>query len=254
VTPRAGAVPAWTWSGGNPEGFVWRQVHASQLGLHWAAAPEIAKRVVGAAIAGPASLQQPKPAPIQAPTQAPAMAMSSPSPAMPTVGAAPAPEMPSQVSGPDFGPPPGPGSLGPGSLGPGSLGPGSLGPGSLGPGSLGPGSLGPGSLGPGAPGERRPGEQGPGLGERVAAEFGAVYGAHSNGLAIDRPPQPRDHALGERSALPSNQAYSGRPASPGQDLPGRARPMSDQALPERRPEAAGPGGANLGDTVDITAP
>ncbi|MEU4239955.1 cobyrinate a,c-diamide synthase [Actinoplanes sp. NPDC026619] len=54
VTPRAGSVPAWTWSGGNPEGFVWRQVHASQLGLHWAAAPEIAKRVVLAAIAGPA--------------------------------------------------------------------------------------------------------------------------------------------------------------------------------------------------------
>ena len=53
VTPRAGAVPAWTWSGGNPEGFVWRQVHASQLGLHWAAAPEIARRVVAAAIAGP---------------------------------------------------------------------------------------------------------------------------------------------------------------------------------------------------------
>jgi cobyrinic acid a,c-diamide synthase len=219
VTPRAGAVPAWTWSGGNPEGFVWRQVHASQLGLHWAAAPEIAKRVVGAAIAGPASLQQPKPAPTQAPTQAPAMAMSSPSPAMPTVGAVPAPEMPSQVSGPDFGPPPGPGSLG-----------------------------------PEAPGERRPGEQAPGLGERVAAEFGAVYGAHSNGLAIDRPPPPRDQALGERSALPSNQAYSGRPGPPGQDLPGRARPMSEQALPERRPEAAGPGGANLGDTVDITAP
>jgi len=36
VTPRAGQVPAWTWAGGNPEGFVWRQVHASQLGLHWA--------------------------------------------------------------------------------------------------------------------------------------------------------------------------------------------------------------------------
>ncbi|GIF08591.1 hypothetical protein Asi03nite_61290 [Actinoplanes siamensis] len=54
VTPRAGAAPAWTWSGGNPEGFVWRQVHASQLGLHWAAAPEIAKRLVAAAIAGPA--------------------------------------------------------------------------------------------------------------------------------------------------------------------------------------------------------
>ncbi|WP_248294598.1 cobyrinate a,c-diamide synthase [Actinoplanes sp. TBRC 11911] len=53
VTPRAGVVPAWTWSGGHPEGFVWRQVHASQLGLHWAAAPEIAKRIVGAAMAGP---------------------------------------------------------------------------------------------------------------------------------------------------------------------------------------------------------
>jgi cobyrinic acid a,c-diamide synthase len=53
VAPRAGANPAWTWSGGNPEGFVWRQVHASQLGLHWAAAPEIARRLVAAAHAGP---------------------------------------------------------------------------------------------------------------------------------------------------------------------------------------------------------
>ncbi|MFI1989797.1 cobyrinate a,c-diamide synthase [Actinoplanes sp. NPDC020271] len=58
VTPRAGSTPAWTWAGGNPEGFVWRQVHASQLGLHWAAAPEIAKRLVAAAVAGPA--QQPQ--------------------------------------------------------------------------------------------------------------------------------------------------------------------------------------------------
>lgn len=49
VTPRAGQVPAWTWAGGQPEGFVWRQVHASQLGLHWAAAPEIARRLVIAA-------------------------------------------------------------------------------------------------------------------------------------------------------------------------------------------------------------
>ncbi|MEU4560379.1 cobyrinate a,c-diamide synthase [Actinoplanes sp. NPDC023936] len=53
VAPRAGSTPAWTWSGGNPEGFVWRQVHASQLGLHWAAAPEIARRLVAAALAGP---------------------------------------------------------------------------------------------------------------------------------------------------------------------------------------------------------
>nr|BFE75984.1 hypothetical protein GCM10020092_092850 [Actinoplanes digitatis] len=51
VAPRAGQVPAWTWAGGNPEGFVWRQVHASQLGLHWAGAPEIARRVVAAALA-----------------------------------------------------------------------------------------------------------------------------------------------------------------------------------------------------------
>jgi cobyrinic acid a,c-diamide synthase len=52
VTPRAGTVPAWTWTGGKPEGFVWRQVHASQLGLHWAGAPEIARRLVAAAAAG----------------------------------------------------------------------------------------------------------------------------------------------------------------------------------------------------------
>lgn len=51
VTPRAGQIPAWTWSGGKPEGFVWRQVHASQLGLHWAGAPEIARRLVAAALA-----------------------------------------------------------------------------------------------------------------------------------------------------------------------------------------------------------
>jgi cobyrinic acid a,c-diamide synthase len=53
VSPRSGPVPAWTWSGGNPEGFVRRQVHASQLGLHWAGAPEIARRLVAAAVAGP---------------------------------------------------------------------------------------------------------------------------------------------------------------------------------------------------------
>lgn len=52
VTPRSGPAPAWTWSGGNPEGYVWRQVHASQLGLHWAGAPDMARRLVSAA-AGP---------------------------------------------------------------------------------------------------------------------------------------------------------------------------------------------------------
>ena len=53
VTPRAGPVPAWTWTGGKPEGFAWWQVHASQLGLHWAGAPEIARRLVTAAVAAP---------------------------------------------------------------------------------------------------------------------------------------------------------------------------------------------------------
>ncbi len=59
VGPRSGAVPAWSWSGGNPEGYVWRQVHASQLGLHWAGAPDIARRVVAAAAAGPLSAPVP---------------------------------------------------------------------------------------------------------------------------------------------------------------------------------------------------
>ncbi|MEH1013584.1 cobyrinate a,c-diamide synthase [Micromonospora sp. CPCC 206060] len=49
LTPRAGAGPAWNWPGGAPEGFVWRGVHASQLSLHWAGLPEIARRVVDAA-------------------------------------------------------------------------------------------------------------------------------------------------------------------------------------------------------------
>ncbi|HEX2774501.1 MAG TPA: cobyrinate a,c-diamide synthase [Micromonosporaceae bacterium] len=49
VRPRAGQTPAWTWGSGTPEGFVWRRVHASQLTLHWAGAPEIATRLVAAA-------------------------------------------------------------------------------------------------------------------------------------------------------------------------------------------------------------
>ena len=54
VTPRAGQAPAWTWAGAGPEGFVHRQVHASQLGLHWAGAPEIARRLIAAAAGRPA--------------------------------------------------------------------------------------------------------------------------------------------------------------------------------------------------------
>jgi hypothetical protein len=58
------------------------------------------------------------------------------------------------------------------------------------------------------------------LGERVAAEFGAVYGAHSNGIAVDF----------ERSAG-----------------------VAEQDDPERLRGAGGPGGGNLGGTVDIAA-
>ncbi|MFC0503021.1 cobyrinate a,c-diamide synthase [Micromonospora costi] len=53
LTPRGGQRPAWTWEGGAPEGFVWRNVYASQLTLHWAGHPEIATRLVAAALAEP---------------------------------------------------------------------------------------------------------------------------------------------------------------------------------------------------------
>ncbi|MFE9189220.1 cobyrinate a,c-diamide synthase [Micromonospora sp. NPDC007208] len=55
LTPRAGQRPAWSWDGGAPEGFVWRNVHASQLTLHWASHPATAARLVAAAAAEPTS-------------------------------------------------------------------------------------------------------------------------------------------------------------------------------------------------------
>jgi cobyrinic acid a,c-diamide synthase len=51
LTPRAGKHPAWSWSGGTPEGSVWSGGYASQLALHWAGTPEIATRLVAAAAA-----------------------------------------------------------------------------------------------------------------------------------------------------------------------------------------------------------
>jgi cobyrinic acid a,c-diamide synthase len=59
VTPRAGERPAWSWEAGAPEGFVWRGVHASQLVPHWAAYPEVAARLVAAAVRDPASAGAP---------------------------------------------------------------------------------------------------------------------------------------------------------------------------------------------------
>jgi cobyrinic acid a,c-diamide synthase len=279
VTPRSGAVPAWTWSGGNPEGFVWRQVHASQLGLHWAAAPEIAKRLVAAAIAGPPSLQ-PKATP--EPATVP-IAMSSPLPDMPTAGIAPSADMPSQISGPDFGPPADRGAeFGPGFGRPEYTSGADGRPQVPGLPSRDPGSP---ASGLGQRGPVEPAQPGAGLGERVAAQYGAVYGAHSNGVAVDQP-------FGER--MPSGQGFDERPADlrqgvaerpadlrqgvaerpgmsdqvaaewPGMSdrVPAEWPRMSDQAPPERaggaaeggRPGADGSTSGDLSDTVDIAAP
>lgn len=60
VAPRAGTSPAWAWSGGRPEGFVWRGVHASYLTLHWASAPHIARRLVAVAASTGAELARPE--------------------------------------------------------------------------------------------------------------------------------------------------------------------------------------------------
>src|SRR6266536_2316996 len=49
VSPRAGERPAWSWPGGQPEGFVSGGIHASYLCLHWAAQPDMAGKLVSAA-------------------------------------------------------------------------------------------------------------------------------------------------------------------------------------------------------------
>ncbi|MDQ1645783.1 MAG: cobyrinic acid a,c-diamide synthase [Cryptosporangiaceae bacterium] len=49
VEPRASERPAWGWRGGQPEGFVAGNVHASYLHLHWAGAPQLARNLVAAA-------------------------------------------------------------------------------------------------------------------------------------------------------------------------------------------------------------
>jgi cobyrinic acid a,c-diamide synthase len=49
VEPRAGERPAWDLAGRGPEGFTAASVHASYLHTHWAATPELPRRLVGTA-------------------------------------------------------------------------------------------------------------------------------------------------------------------------------------------------------------
>jgi cobyrinic acid a,c-diamide synthase len=94
LTPRAGSTPAWSWSGGAPEGFVWRRVHASFLTLHWAGAPDIAPRLAAAAAPAPqttgpmppASMPPGVPAPAAGPMSSGAGPKAAPIPAQAGTG------------------------------------------------------------------------------------------------------------------------------------------------------------------------
>ena len=50
VDPGAGERPAWSINGRGPEGFVAGGVHASYLHTHWAATPELPRRLVRTAV------------------------------------------------------------------------------------------------------------------------------------------------------------------------------------------------------------
>jgi len=52
VEPAAGERPAWELAGRGKEGFVRGGVHASYLHVHWAATPEVPRRLVRAAAQG----------------------------------------------------------------------------------------------------------------------------------------------------------------------------------------------------------
>jgi cobyrinic acid a,c-diamide synthase len=52
VEPAAGERPAWRFAGGGKEGFVQDGVHAGYLHTHWAATPEVARRLVRATARG----------------------------------------------------------------------------------------------------------------------------------------------------------------------------------------------------------
>ncbi|MEU4625254.1 cobyrinate a,c-diamide synthase [Actinoplanes sp. NPDC023801] len=251
VNPRAGANPAWTWSGGNPEGFVWRQVHASQLGLHWAAAPEIARRLVAAAHAGPqgasASANGMTAGPPQGPPpgmpQGPPMGMpplqpvgmppmqgvpvssgmppGPGSPAMPPLQPVGPPAGMMSGQGPMFGQPM-PGAGGPGMPGPGIPGSNGQGPGTPGHGMPGPGHGGHPGHGYG-PGEQPMPAQGmpPGPGPVLSGQV--INGQVINSQLVDGGPAP---ASGH--GMPHSPGGYGQPMTgdhgPGHPMPGSPGP------------------------------
>jgi cobyrinic acid a,c-diamide synthase len=49
IEPGVGERPAWDLAGRGPEGFVSGGVHASYLHTHWAATPELPRRLLGTA-------------------------------------------------------------------------------------------------------------------------------------------------------------------------------------------------------------
>ncbi|GAA4598754.1 cobyrinic acid a,c-diamide synthase [Actinoplanes octamycinicus] len=203
VTPRAGAAPAWTWSGGNPEGFVWRQVHASQLGLHWAAAPEIAKRLVAAAIAGPSG-QGPQ---MSGPPQAPSM--PGPAPRVSEGLAQPVPmPMSASLSGSgqggsgQGGSGQGPSGQGGSGQGPGIAGPGPIPPAEFGPvpvhaGDYGPSAAPAGDFGPGPVPTAEYGPRPVPAGEYRSGSAGEFVPGPPPAREVPGPPSVREHEAGE---------------------------------------------------------
>ncbi|WP_282958698.1 cobyrinate a,c-diamide synthase [Actinoplanes italicus] len=258
VAPRAGSNPAWTWSGGNPEGFVWRQVHASQLGLHWAAAPEIARRLVAAAHAGPQGASAGQNGMTSGPPpgmpQGPPMGMPPGMPPLQPVGMPPMQSMPVSA-----GMPPGPGSpamppqgvsVGPpagmmagqgpmpgaGPQGPDFPGHGMPGSGGQGPDFPGHGMPGSGGQGPDFPGHGMPGSGGqgpdfPGHGMPGSGGQGPDFPGHGMpGSGGQGPDFPGHGTPGQGHAGPGHHGYGpgeqpmpvqGMPISPGVVISGQ---------------------------------
>ncbi|WP_231956875.1 MULTISPECIES: cobyrinate a,c-diamide synthase [unclassified Actinoplanes] len=264
VAPRAGATPAWTWSGGNPEGFVWRQIHASQLGLHWAAAPEIAKRLVAAAIAGPVKPGGPGHQPSghgpQSGSPMPQPAGHASSGHGPSSGHASSSHGPSSSHAPAVGhgaPSAGPGPQQPGGHGSPSAGPAVASPQTAGHGSPAsasspqPGGYGPAPSGPGSPmpvqhssmaaaGPQMPGSvPGP--------------GSHSPLSGGQRPSRPGDSAHHSAGASAAGASPGMPPSGPTLDLTLATGPIPGLGRPDGSGAGMGPAGPYHGQSYPAAA-